>query len=104
MRAFDVLALPSYANEGVPQALLQALASGLRAITCPIGGIPEVARGLDTVMFVPPKDAAALAAAMSAAMQQRPDAAALAHARERVVTEHSREVMYRRALHHFLGG
>jgi len=83
--------------------LLQALASGLPVITCPIGGIPEVARGLDTVTFVPPKDAAALAAAMSAAMRDQPDAPALARARERVVTAHSRDVMYRRALRYFLG-
>jgi len=103
MQAFDVLALPSYANEGVPQALLQALATGLPVITCPIGGIPECARGLETVTFVPPKDSAALAAAMSAVMRNPPDAAALARARERVVTEHSREVMYRRALQYFLG-
>jgi glycosyltransferase involved in cell wall biosynthesis len=103
MRAFDVLALPSYANEGVPQALLQALAIGIPVITCPIGGIPECARGLDTVTMVPPKDSAALAAAMSAAMRNTPDAAALDRARERVVAEHSREVMYRRALRYFLG-
>src|SRR4029079_14279084 len=103
MRAFDMLALPSYANEGVPQALLQALASGLPVITCPIGGIPECARRLDTVRLVPPKDAAALAAAMSDAMRDPPDAAALARARERVVAEHSREVMYQRALGYFLG-
>jgi glycosyltransferase involved in cell wall biosynthesis len=41
LQAFDCFVLPSYANEGVPQALLQAMAVGLPVITCPIGGIPE---------------------------------------------------------------
>jgi glycosyltransferase involved in cell wall biosynthesis len=103
LRALDVFVLPSYANEGVPQALLQAIASGLPVITCPIGGIPEVARGLETVTLVPPKDAAALAGAMRAAMTGRPDQGRLDAARQRIAAGHSREVMYQRALRHYLG-
>jgi glycosyltransferase involved in cell wall biosynthesis len=38
----DVFVLPSYANEGVPQALLQALAVGRPVVATRIGGIPEV--------------------------------------------------------------
>jgi glycosyltransferase involved in cell wall biosynthesis len=104
LHAFDVFVLPSYANEGVPQALLQAMACGLPVIACPVGGIPECTRGLDSVTLVPPKDAGALADAMKAAVSGTPDPAALERARERVVAEHSREVMYRRALRYFLGG
>ena len=103
LRALDVFVLPSYANEGVPQALLQAIASGLPVITCPVGGIPEVARGLETITLVPPKDAAALAATMKAAMTSRPSQMQLETARQRIAAEHSREVMYRRALRHYLG-
>ena len=103
LRALDVFVLPSYANEGVPQALLQAIASGLPVITCPVGGIPEVARGLETVTLVPPKDAAALAGAMGAAMTNRPGQQQLEAARARIAAEHSREVMYARALRHYLG-
>ena len=103
LSALDVFVLPSYANEGVPQALLQAIASGLPVITCPVGGIPEVARGLDTVTLVPPKDAAALAGAMRAAMTNRPSQEQLEAARQRIAAEHSREVMYQRALRHYLG-
>jgi glycosyltransferase involved in cell wall biosynthesis len=103
MQAFDTFVLPSYANEGVPQALLQAMASGLPVIACPIGGIPECTGGLKSVTLVPPKDAAALAKAMTAAFSAATDPAALTRAREQVVTEHSREVMYRKALRHFSG-
>jgi glycosyltransferase involved in cell wall biosynthesis len=104
LQAFDVFVLPSYANEGVPQALLQAMASSLRVIACPVGGIPECVRGLTSVTLVLPKDAVALADAMTVAAASKPDETELARARDRVVAEHSREVMYRKALHHFLGG
>jgi glycosyltransferase involved in cell wall biosynthesis len=103
LQAFDVFVLPSYANEGVPQALLQAMASGLPVIACPVGGIPECVRGLTSVTLVLPKDAVALADAMTVAAASKPDETELARARDRVVAEHSREVMYRKALHHFLG-
>ena len=101
--SLDVFVLPSYANEGVPQALLQAIASGLPVISCPVGGIPEVARGLETITLVPPKDAAALAAAMRASMTNRPSQDQRDAARQRIAAEHSREVMYQRALRHYLG-
>jgi hypothetical protein len=40
---------------------------------------------------------------MTAAFSAATDPAALTRAREQVVTEHSREVMYRKALRHFSG-
>jgi glycosyltransferase involved in cell wall biosynthesis len=104
LRALDVFVLPSYANEGVPQALLQAVACKLPVITCPVGGIPEVTRGLPTVKLVQPRNAEALAQAMIAALTSRPADEELALARQRVVSEYSREVMYGRALRYFLGG
>jgi glycosyltransferase involved in cell wall biosynthesis len=103
LRAFDVFVLPSYANEGVPQALLQAMASGLPVIACPVGGIPECTRGLESVTLVLPKDVAALAAAMKAAIAAVPSQAQLQRARDRVATEHSRETMYEKALRYFAG-
>lgn len=64
LRALDIFALPSYANEGVPQALVQAMLVELPCVTTPVGGIPELAKHERTALLVPPKDSAALAAAI----------------------------------------
>src|SRR6185369_16226472 len=42
LRALDAFALPSYANEGVPQALMQAMAVGIPVVTTPVGAIGEL--------------------------------------------------------------
>jgi glycosyltransferase involved in cell wall biosynthesis len=59
--AFDVVALPSYANEGVPQTLLQAMFSGIPCVTTDAGAIAEIARDGDTALIVAKEDAPALA-------------------------------------------
>jgi glycosyltransferase involved in cell wall biosynthesis len=64
LRALDIFALPSYANEGVPQALLQAMLVELPCVTTQVGGIPEVATHERTALVVPPQDPSALAAAI----------------------------------------
>jgi glycosyltransferase involved in cell wall biosynthesis len=65
LRAFDVFALPSTANEGVPQALMPAMASGLPVVTTPVGAIGELVAPGETGLIVPPEDPAALAAALA---------------------------------------
>ena len=65
LRALDIFALPSYANEGVPQALVQAMLVELPCVTTPVGGIPELAEHERTALLVAPQDAAALAAAIA---------------------------------------
>ncbi len=65
----DAFVLASYANEGVPQALLQALAMGRPTVATRIGGIPEVIVPEETGLLVPPRDSRALAQAMSRIMQ-----------------------------------
>ena len=64
LHAFDVFALPSYANEGVPQALLQAMACGVPVITTDAGAIGEIARSGDTALVVQKQDASALCRAL----------------------------------------
>jgi glycosyltransferase involved in cell wall biosynthesis len=65
LRALDVFCLPSYANEGVPQAVLQAMLTALPIVTTPVGAILEAVSDGETALVVPPRDPAALAAALS---------------------------------------
>jgi glycosyltransferase involved in cell wall biosynthesis len=65
LRAFDVFCLPSYANEGVPQALMQAMACGLPVLTTPVGSIGEIVQDGETGVLVPPADVPALGAALA---------------------------------------
>jgi glycosyltransferase involved in cell wall biosynthesis len=78
MAALDVFALPSYANEGVPQALLQAMFARVPCVTTDAGAIPEIARAGETACIVPRKDASALAAAIDALLDNPALAAAQA--------------------------
>ena len=64
LHALDVFVLPSYAHEGVPQALLQAMFTGLPCITTDAGAIPEIARAGTTALVVPKEDPDALARAI----------------------------------------
>ncbi len=100
LQAFDLFCLPSYANEGVPQALAQAMAAGLPVISTPVGSIEELVRDGSTGVLVPPKDAAALRAAIVALMNDRArrrslGEAALAHARRHLGEEAMVEAMLR---------
>ncbi len=65
MRALDVFCLPSYANEGVPQAILQAMMTGLPIITTPVGAIQEAVTDQVSALLVRPEDSTSLAAAMT---------------------------------------
>lgn len=94
LQAFDVFALPSYANEGVPQALMQAMACGLPAATTTVGAIPELARDGETAVVVAHENVLALADGLrrllgDAALRARLGAAA----RELVIERHGRERM-----------
>jgi glycosyltransferase involved in cell wall biosynthesis len=64
LAALDVFALPSTANEGVPQALLQAMFAGAPCVTTNVGAIPEIARDGATALVVPAGDPQALADAI----------------------------------------
>jgi len=85
LQALDVFALPSYANEGVPQALIQAMLVGLPCVTTSVGGIPELAIHEQTALVVPPQDSKSLGEAVQRLLADEPlskklGAAARAHA------------------------
>jgi glycosyltransferase involved in cell wall biosynthesis len=105
LQSFDVFALPSYANEGVPQALVQAMLTGLPCVTTGVGGIPEIAMHEKTALVVPAEDGGALGAALQRlledpALSKRLGDAARAHcaanfSRERMLDR--MEEIYRQA-------
>jgi glycosyltransferase involved in cell wall biosynthesis len=61
----DVFTLPSWGDEGVSQALMQAMACALPIVTTPVGSLTEVIHDGETGLIVPPRDASALAAAIA---------------------------------------
>jgi glycosyltransferase involved in cell wall biosynthesis len=63
LRAIDVYVLPS-AYEGFPIAVLEAQACGVPQVVTDVGGTPEAVTS-ETGIIVPPRDAAALADAIS---------------------------------------
>jgi glycosyltransferase involved in cell wall biosynthesis len=98
LQAFDVFALPSYANEGVPQALVQAMLVGLPCVTTGVGAIPELARHEDTALMVPAQDPPALRSALErlladAELSRRLGEAARRHAAENFSQERMLERM-----------
>ena len=60
MQSFDLFCLPSYANEGVPQALMQAMACALPVVTTAVGSIDEIVEDGATGVMVAPGEAPSL--------------------------------------------
>ena len=66
-----IFGFPTY-REGLPYALLESMAARTVPLTCPVGAIPDVMQDGVHGLFVPPGDAAALAAALARLDQDRP--------------------------------
>lgn len=65
LQALDIFCLPSYANEGVPQALMQAQACGIPAITTLVGSIDEAVLPEQSALIVSPENTLALQQALA---------------------------------------
>jgi glycosyltransferase involved in cell wall biosynthesis len=73
--AADLLCLPSY-REGIPNVVMEALASGLPIVATHVGGIPEVVRS-DCGILISPNDVGQLTDALHKVLSQTWDAAAI---------------------------
>lgn len=58
--ASDVFVLPSTEREGLPRAVIEAMAYGVAPIVTDVGGMPELVEDGVSGLVVPPKNAAAL--------------------------------------------
>lgn len=93
LRAADIFVFPSV-GEGMPNALLEAMASGLPCVASAIGGCRDVIANGETGLLVPPGDAPALQEVVVTLVQSSPMRARLgAAARKEAVARFSLERM-----------
>jgi glycosyltransferase involved in cell wall biosynthesis len=59
----DVFVLPSW-SEGLPVALVEAMAAALAIVVTPVGNVPDAVEDGTSALLVPPRDPAALRAAL----------------------------------------
>lgn len=79
LNSLDLFVLPSYANEGIPQAILQAMALGIPIISTFAGGIEEVIQNGQTGTLVPPRNVQALSEAIDRVYRNREESLKMAH-------------------------
>ena len=88
----DVLVFPTYHREGLPYALLEAMAAGVVPITTRVAAIPDVVTEGVHGLFVPPRDPGAIAQALITLDADRDSLARMgAASRERVLAGYSIE-------------
>jgi len=93
LAAADVLALPSR-TEGLPMAVLEAMAAGVPVVASTVGSLPEVL-GEGAGLLVPPADAAALRAALERLTDADLRTSLATAARARVEARYGAEAMAR---------
>ena len=93
LAAADVLALPSW-TEGLPMAVLEAMAAGVPVVASAVGSLPQVL-GEGAGLLVPPGDVDALRAALARLAEPGLRASLTATARARVEARHGADTMAR---------
>lgn len=90
LASLDVLVLSSYGHEGVPQAILQAMAMEVPVVATNVGAVSEVVRDGDTGLLAPPRDSQTIAAHIIAVLRQDELRRALASSARRLIEERYR--------------
>jgi glycosyltransferase involved in cell wall biosynthesis len=86
VRGADLLVNPSL-SEGMPNAVLEAMAMGVPVVATDVGGVPELIMHGETGLLVPAGDPAALARAVVSALGDRDASARRAASARRFVDE-----------------
>jgi|SRR5271165_1801649 len=88
LQAMDLVTLPSYGEEGVPQAIMQAMACGKPVVSTPVGAIAEVVEHEVTGLLVAPRSAEALGVGLARLRDDEPQRVRLgAQARVRALRD-----------------
>ncbi len=99
LASLDVLVLPSFAHEGIPQIILQAQAMARSVVATTVGGIPEVVGNGVTGLLVPPRNPDALAEKIAALLDDPALRTRLGEAaRQNIEKHHSLDAMGERLL------
>ena len=94
----DVLVLPSH-REGMPNALLEAMAAGLAVVATRVGGVPDVLVDESLGILVDPRSPEQLASSLVSLARDRAKSLALgAAARQRVLERHDIDVLWPQVL------
>ena len=97
LAALDIVVLSSTAAEGVPQALVQALAMQRPVVATDVGGVGELIRDGETGLLIPPHDPQALARSVIKLLRDRGLSKELAcRGRQLVQRHYSLELMLER--------
>jgi glycosyltransferase involved in cell wall biosynthesis len=97
LAAADVLALPSW-NEGMPNVVLEALASGRRVVATNVGGIPDIVTSDTLGILVPPKNPTELAGALERVLSSAGDPELISRSLPNGDWEHSARALYQSLL------
>jgi glycosyltransferase involved in cell wall biosynthesis len=83
----DLFVFPTYHREGLPYALLEAMAAGAVPVVSPVGAIADVVTDGEHGVFVPPRDPSALAEKIAYLFANRHAIAAMSVAARRRIQE-----------------
>ena len=108
MSALDVFALPSDCAEGLPMALIEAMAAGRAVVATRVGGVSEIVEHEASGMLVPSRDSSALAESLQrliidSSLRERLGAAAKRRTQQRFALPRKiaeTERIYERLLYH----